>query len=496
MSKSRRVAWLVLNSLPLASRQTLYLFAQKLRGYTSRTLRLILQPRYTLRTLLTKSRPKASISTGFDSRLLVLLEDGSSLLNSGLLPLNPDVVLCRLPSGPPDLYFVRRQAQLSDARYILFLANPDLLSLDFLQALARTVSQNPGFVAWLSGSVPGFWSWDFSGFCFDPEAILLIRTSMLDRQEREPRTRRNASTLSVLQSQLLFNSSSRHVLTELQPPSRPVLSGFVSTLPLALPRVHPSASEQRLVVVIPTRDRSDLLMQAITGLQQQRLSCPLDLVVVDNASEQPETEAVFNQLSIDSHSFTLLRYPHPFNFSALCNLGIAASSASFVLLLNNDVVFTSSDSLSAMLDLASLETVGCVGALLRYPDGKLQHIGVELTGELVQHQLHGISLPSGYFSQRCRQVSAVTGACVMFKRSLWLELGGLDEQLPVDFNDIDFCLRAQSAGFANLITPSAKAHHIESASRGSEVHSSFHQSLQLMKARWGKHVGNDPFAIS
>jgi GT2 family glycosyltransferase len=251
------------------------------------------------------------------------------------------------------------------------------------------------------------------------------------------------------------------------------------------------------VAVIPTRDRAELLAQAVVGLRKQQLPWPLDLVVVDNGSRETATHAYLQTLAEEPLSFQCIRDERPFNFSALCNGGIAASSASsIVLLLNNDVVFSHPQALAEMLNLTQLETVGCVGALLRYPNGRVQHLGVELSGELVQHQAHGQQLEAGDpLLQHPRQVTALTAACMMFRRSLWDELAGFDEDLPVDFNDVDFCLRAQAAGFANLVTPRAEAIHLESASRGREAHVTFADSLRIMKVRWGKHVGNDPYAL-
>ena len=483
--------------MPSPWRPGLYRQARRLRGRLWRLIHVLLHPRRALTRILSRTNSAPPASLGFGLQVLVLLDaDPFGAQCTSLQVLGPNVTCWQLPPGLVDLATVLRQARTLDAGYVLFLANPHRLSQALLEGLARLVSLNPGFDAWLTGSTIGFWSWDFSGFSSDPEAILLVRSSLLELENLLPRTRRSAARLLTIPRHELSLPASISGTSGLKKASQISLLPLVEALPLARPRIHASALEERLAVVIPTRDRSELLLQAVEGLQLQQLPYPLELVVVDNGSEEDATQVAFDKLSTGSIPFKLIRDPQPFNFSALCNVGVEVSSAPFILLLNNDVVFTAPNSLVSMLELVALETVGCVGALLRYPDGKLQHMGVELSGELVQHQFYCQPLATGDFFTRPRQVAAVTGACVVFKRSLWHELGGLDEKLPVDFNDIDFCLRAQSAGFANLIAPAAQAIHLESASRGRQVHPTFSASLELMKARWGKQVGNDPFAIS
>ena len=482
--------------MPERSRARCYRQAQRIRALLQRLIRLLLHPRRSLRRLLPGLRPAHRASSGLALDLLVLLGADLPATQRHLLGQHcPEARCWVLPLETVDLAMVLRQARAFDSTYVLFVANPQRLAPEFLDSLARLVAWNSGFDAWLSGVTPGFWSWDFRGFSLDSEAILLIRRSLLELELQTLRNRRNAARLLIVPSRELFPVG-RHLATETvtRTSQAPILP-LIEALPLAQPRVHPVPAESRVVAVIPTRDRAELLIQAVEGLRRQRLPVPIELVVVDNGSQQQATQAALESFATGPMSFRCVRDPKPFNFSALCNAGIAASSAAVVLLLNNDVVFSEPHSLAVMLELVQLETVGCVGALLRYPDGRLQHFGVELSGELVQHQLYGQQLKAGNLLLQSRQVSAVTGACMMFKRSLWDELGGLDEQLPVDFNDVDFCLRAQALGFANLVAPAAQAVHLESASRGRQSHPSFANSLTLMKARWGKQVGNDPFAL-
>ena len=491
--------------MPERPRAVVYRKAQRVRRLLSLLLEAVLNPRSVVRRLRKRLlRPSLHPQSGLSWRVLVVLpRDLPAQQRQALERFWPDARLWVLPLGdlgPRDLL---REARAVEADYVLILANPARLDDALLANLCRLVACNPGFDAWLSGARPGFWSWDFRGFGLDPEALLLLRCSLLDQQTEGHRHRRNATRLLTVSGHEVFPPLNRYGLprhamssSSLEEPGRSTLSNLLAVLPLAQPRVHQMPATPRLVAVIPTRDHAELLASAVASLCRQELSMPLELLVVDNGSEEPATAALLAELSNGSVPFRCIRDARPFNFSALCNSGIAASDASLVLLLNNDVVFAHPKALAAMLELVQLETVGCVGACLSYPDGRLQHLGVELSGELVQHQAYGLRLkPDDPLLQRPRQVAAVTAACMVFRRSLWDELAGFDEDLPVDFNDVDFCLRAQAAGFANLIVPVAQATHLESVSRGRLPHPSFAASLKTMKIRWGKHIGNDPYAL-
>jgi GT2 family glycosyltransferase len=492
--------------MPERPRARVYRQAQRL----GRLLRLLnevaFNPRRSLMSLLKGHRSRSSThpQVGLSwSVLVVLAADLSSQQIQTLKRQWPDASLWRLPQRNVEPAELLRQARAVTASYVLVLADPQRLDAELLSNLCRLVALNPGFDAWLSGDRPGLWSWDFSGFSLDPAALLLLRSSLLEQHAHAPRNRRNATHMLTVPGRDVLPRRHRPgqhrqgaLPSSISLTDRKILIDLMQSLPLARPRVHPLPPEPRLVVVIPTRDRADLLSRTVAGLSRQQLPLPFELVVMDNGSEEAATKSLLETLASGTLLFQAIRDEKPFNFSALCNSGIAASKASLVLLLNNDVVFSQPHSLAAMLALAQLETVGCVGALLRYPDGRIQHLGVEMSGELVQHQGYGQRLKAvDPLLQQPRQVSAVTAACMLFRRSLWDELAGFDEDLPVDFNDVDFCLRAHDAGFANLITPAAEATHLESASRGQQPHVSFSESLRTMKARWGKHVGNDPYAM-
>jgi GT2 family glycosyltransferase len=184
-----------------------------------------------------------------------------------------------------------------------------------------------------------------------------------------------------------------------------------------------------------------------------------------------------------------------FNFSHKVNEAVRRARGEHVLLFNDDLEVTSSDWLTSLLELSQLSDVGAVGAKLVYPDGRLQHVGM-LMGVcgLAAHAFHRFpGSTTGYFGSTgvTRECSAVTAACLMTRKVVFEEVGGFDEELPVDFNDVDFCLRLRAAGYRVLFTPYAELTHHESASFGQRVQSQVEASS--MRQRWGAVLERDPY---
>lgn len=265
--------------------------------------------------------------------------------------------------------------------------------------------------------------------------------------------------------------------------------------------IFPVPVPQPLVsVVIPTRNFGDLLARAVDGLLHGTNYQAMEVLIADNGSDEPETLEILNDLARDKR-VRVLRCPGPFNFSALNNRMVEVANGSLVLLLNNDIEVADPDWMREMVSHAVRPRVGAVGAKLLYPDGTVQHGGVLIgMGGVAGHQyLRKPASHPGYFGQLhlTRTVSAVTGACLMVRRDLYLDIGGLDEiSLKVAFNDIDFCLRLAERGYRNIWTPFAKLYHHESASRGSDrtpaKAARFEREVRYMQHRWGKALEEDP----
>ena len=253
-------------------------------------------------------------------------------------------------------------------------------------------------------------------------------------------------------------------------------------------------------LLIPTKDGIDLLKQCIQSVKQKSSYKFYEILVVNNNSLLAESHIYFDQLKREG--IRVLDYPHPFNFSAINNFAAAEARGEYLCLMNNDIEVQSSGWMEEMLSFAQLDHAGAVGARLWYPGNQgLQHCGVVVgLGGVAGHAHVGLKKnEKGYFGRpvlhhRC---SAVTAACLMIKKSTYFAVGGMDEQIAVAFNDVDFCLRLGDAGYHCVYTPSAELIHHESATRGDDLsdenRNRFMGEEAFMKARWGERLNRDPF---
>lgn len=265
-----------------------------------------------------------------------------------------------------------------------------------------------------------------------------------------------------------------------------------------LPAPAPKAS-----VIVPTRDRVDLLAVCAKGVLEGTDWPDLELLVVDNDSVEPATRALFGTLAKDPR-VRILPAPGPFNYSAINNAAVQQARGELLVFLNNDVEVGDPGWLKALAAQALRRDVGAAGAMLRFPDGRVQHAGVGLgiglggvAGALGVGATPGDPGPSNRL-QTARCVSAVTAACLAVRREVFLAAGGFDaENLPVAFNDIDLCLKIGALGLRVVWTPGADLWHRESASRGSDLdarHAArFAGETAWMRQRWGPVLDADPF---
>jgi GT2 family glycosyltransferase len=266
--------------------------------------------------------------------------------------------------------------------------------------------------------------------------------------------------------------------------------------------IHPLPSPPpRVSVIVPTRDRADLLATTLDGLLAGTDYPDLEVLILDNDSREPETAALFARYANEPR-MRILPAPGPFNFSDLSNRGAAAATGSVLLFLNNDIEILEAGWLEEMVRHAVRPGIGAVGAKLLYPDGTIQHGGVVLGIDGVASHSH-LGVPGsdpGYFARMVltHEVSAVTGACLATPASVFAEIGGFDAQaLKVAFNDVDFCLKVRAAGYRIVWTPFAKLVHHESKSRGAEdtpeKRARFEAEMNTMLNRWGPELRADPY---
>jgi GT2 family glycosyltransferase len=260
---------------------------------------------------------------------------------------------------------------------------------------------------------------------------------------------------------------------------------------------RPAGLDQRAVplpkvtVIVPTRNRLDLLSTCIDGLARTEYP-DLEVVVVDNGSDDPATLDYLAALDPARHR--VLRDTGPFNFSALNNRAARQARGDLLCLLNNDIEVLTPDWLAIMAQQALRPEVGAVGARLLYPNGRIQHAGVVLGICGGAAHAHRMLRPDceGYFRRHAlpQFVSAVTAACLVVRRESFEAVGGLDEEnFAVAFNDVDLCLRLNERGWQSLYEPRATLVHHESVSRGLDRDpvgaARFAGELAALKARWG-----------
>lgn len=268
---------------------------------------------------------------------------------------------------------------------------------------------------------------------------------------------------------------------------------------LPLPRPAIADKLPRVSVIVPTRNRLDLLSTCIAGLEATDYP-DLEVIVVDNDSDDPATLAFL--AALPERGMRVLRHAGAFNYSAINNRAVAEATGELVCLLNNDIEILVPDWLAIMATQAMRQEVGAVGAQLLYPDGRIQHAGVVTgVGNAAGHA-HRFLRPEdeGYFRRHAlpQFTAAVTAACLVVQRKRFVAVGGLDEvRFKVAFNDVDLCLRLNARGWQSLYEPRAVLVHHESVSRGLDQDpvgaARFAGELAELQKAWGTDRKFDPF---
>lgn len=258
-------------------------------------------------------------------------------------------------------------------------------------------------------------------------------------------------------------------------------------------------SQPPVTVIVPTRNRVDLLKTCLSGLDATAYP-DLSVIVVDNGSDDLATLAYLD--SLDPQRYVVLRHDGPFNFATINNRAVRQAQTPVLCLLNNDIEVIEPTWLSTMVHQAMRDDVGAVGAQLLYPDGRIQHAGVVLgVGGGAAHA-HRLLKPcdEGYFwrHQLPQFASAVTAACLVVQRERFLAVGGFDdENFAVAFNDVDLCMRLNQRGWQALYEPRAQLVHHESVSRGWDRDpvgaQRFAGELAALKRKWGTDNYVDPY---
>lgn len=410
-------------------------------------------------------------------------------------------LFCEAHKGPADVLH-RGGENCWRGDYLMMIAAGDTLEAHALEALSVAAAQDEecaevlicdhaAGAAGIRRSVPGL-DPDLLAHCdYLSSGCAVSKAAVL----RATATSTHDGLHSLLLAIAEGGASWRHV-------AEPLLRTYAEPAPASFAMSRGAAG---VSIIIPNRDRPDLLRACTHFLQS--LQDPFQLIIVDNGSIDPETELLYRQL-ITTFDAVVLRVDHAFNYSRMVNAGAAAATQEFLLLLNNDVVITDPLVVANALDYAARPGVGVVGSVLRYPDGGVQHAGMVFwlgpdgslgSDHVFRHageagdaadMLWALSAPRGW--------QAVTGAFQVVRRSVYAAVGGYDEcNLPIEYNDVDFCFRIRALGMRVVCLPLPGIIHDESSTRrriGADINRSMRKAAHLvMKARWLVNFQHDPF---
>lgn len=264
----------------------------------------------------------------------------------------------------------------------------------------------------------------------------------------------------------------------------------------------PVPSPEPLVsLLVPTRNGVDILRPCVDAILERTSYQHFELLILDNESDCPETLAYMAEVEERDSRVRVLRWNHPFNYSAINNFGAAQAHGSIIGLINNDVEPVNEHWLTEMVSQACRSEIGCVGAKLYYPNGMLQHGGVILgLGDVAGHAHRFFPRHSDGYTGRLKLVqnlSAITAACLLLRKSVFDNVGGLNEKdLRIAYNDVDLCLKVREAGYRNLWSPFAELYHHESISRGADdtptKRARWLSEVAYMRRTWAKQLDHDP----
>lgn len=260
----------------------------------------------------------------------------------------------------------------------------------------------------------------------------------------------------------------------------------------------------KISILIPNKDHLDDLKRCITSIVEKSTYDNYEIIIIENNSTTKEIFEYYDSLKNSSLPVKILEYKGSFNYAAVNNYAAVHALGDYLLLLNNDTQVITVNWMEEMLMYAQREDVGAVGAKLYYPDKTIQHAGVVIglgAHKTAGHTHYGQSRENlGYMGRLCyaQNVTAVTGACLLVKSSLYHEVGGLEEEFVISLNDVDFCLKLREKGLLNVFTPFAELYHYESVSRGlddqGEKAERYNRESDRFRRKWSRQLAlGDPY---
>lgn len=287
-----------------------------------------------------------------------------------------------------------------------------------------------------------------------------------------------------------FDAGKRAIEAHLQ---RTGTKGTVSHTPdLGFYRVqYPVQGKPLVSIIIPNKDEKETLQACLDSIRKSTDYKNYEIIIVENNSTEDETFAYYRELAKEP-DIRLLRWKKEFNYSAINNFGAKHAKGEYLLFLNNDVTIITPEWMREMLGVCQRPEVGAVGVKLIYPDNTIQHAGCVVgIGGIAGHMF--VDMPAertGYLHKASllQDMSAVTAACMMTRKSVFEQVGGFTEKLAVAFNDVDLCLKINRAGYLVVYDPYAKLYHMESKTRGAEDNKAkvrrFQTEIEYMRCNW------------
>lgn len=254
--------------------------------------------------------------------------------------------------------------------------------------------------------------------------------------------------------------------------------------------------EPLVSVIIANKDHREDLMRCVESLEQESEYKNLEILIVENNSVSEEIVTYYDQVQRQYDNVRVLRYEKEFNYADIQNYAAVRAKGDHLLLLNNDTWLERPESIREMLGYCMRDDVGIVGAKLLYPDDTIQHAGVIVgLGGVADHAFVGMDREDPGYCCRAicaQEYSAVTAACLMVKKTVFMEVGGMDTELKIAFNDVDFCLRVKEAGYKIIYNPFSIWYHDESKTRGAEDTPEkierFRGEIEYFQRRWANFL--------
>jgi GT2 family glycosyltransferase len=454
-----------------------------------------------------RTAPKEAVARTIESLRAQIYEKFSAVVIGGgelraQIAREDDARLSLFDDAKPDALRLQRD------RFVLFLRAGDALVPNALALVTEELARLPAtkllygdeLIADGAGVTPLFkpdWSPRFDAgrpylgrSLFLAAAALSQKALPRDEADFQHRAREVASGLAKgeiahLRRWLVTRGADAPATVE---PPRAALAASAASAP-------PSVS-----IVMLTKDRADLLGPCLDSILTLSTHPRFEVVVVDNGTRQAEALAILDRAAQDAR-VKVLRRPGPFHFAAMNNEAARHATGDVLVFLNNDTAVLSPNWLERLSEEAVRPETGAVGCLLLYPDGRVQHSGVVVgVGQDAGHfeSLQAPDAPSWLdVSRSLREVSAVTAACLAVAREKFFSVGGLDEvNLPVEFNDIDLCLRLGQKGWTTCYAPDVRLLHKESASRGGAAArplSKYAKERNCFRGRWRGVIRDDPY---